>query len=658
MKKFIFLFSCFLILLFLDRLSSVSALIDALGGWFEFSYQGSTFTAILKTDWKHPSHPTGPEYQPGDVVDLYYTVYRCREYDANNPNSQPPCDGDSPDYFWSSPNNYLATYTLPGNWINWADQIPNSYGGCGRYQFDSTGYNHRTGRTPQGVLAGTTAPGPDRTSCPEDPTPTPTPTPTSNAPECDKSQLIMSVSPNPATVASNVTFSLSGTQGSTWIEDSWNGGVDCSGEFWGDKTCKGTAVGSFTWTHKWKNCAPNDCTITSAQCSKTKKFTVNPACPLPGIPTLLSPADNTVSTNTTPILDWTDVTIPSGCDSITYETQVKKKSASGPNVISKSNLTTSTCQAGSSCPFINGGIVPGFTYFWRIRASTSTGGGDWTNPWKYTVPSPTPTPTPTGIPPTGDNWWQVLDGDITAREGEIISKVPDGKHLIDKLISKSLTIARGSITTDPGTLSSSNWRATGSVITEPNITYQTLKEKILASVLPTHINELGGNQINTDSLLSGFADGEYYYSHVSDPTSTIDQPINVDGKKIVLFVDGNLTIKNKITLDDNSGFFMVLAGGNISIDPELGDGSYGNTAHLEGIYFANNDIDFTGEDSNRFIRIEGSVIGLHSIKNIQHRKKTDDQDHPSVQFVFRPDQVVLMPNSLSNSRLLWQETAP
>lgn len=94
------------------------------------------------------------------------------------------------------------------------------------------------------------------------------------APACDQSQLTMTASPNPVNINNNITFSLSGSQGSTNVLDTWTGGVDCSGGFWGNKTCKATKSGTFTWTHNWKNCAPNNCGITSSQCSKTFSFTV------------------------------------------------------------------------------------------------------------------------------------------------------------------------------------------------------------------------------------------------------------------------------------------------------------------------------------------------------------------------------------------------
>lgn len=101
-----------------------------------------------------------------------------------------------------------------------------------------------------------------------------TPQPTqaqAQAPACDANQLNMTFSQS----NNRVTFSLNGTQGSTWISDTWSDGVDCSGAFWGSKTCNVTKSGIFKWTHMWQNTAPNNFDIKSPICSKFIDYTVN-----------------------------------------------------------------------------------------------------------------------------------------------------------------------------------------------------------------------------------------------------------------------------------------------------------------------------------------------------------------------------------------------
>ncbi|MDP3988308.1 MAG: hypothetical protein Q8P80_04155 [Candidatus Levybacteria bacterium] len=124
-----------------------------------------------------------------------------------------------------------------------------------------------TEEVPIPTIAPTSTPGVNPTSPPISISP-------GQAPTCDSSQVAMSYSPNPGVSGSNITFNVSGNQGSTNTGDTWSGGVDCSGNFWGSKTCKANTQGAFNWTHLWKNCAPNNCAITSSQCSKILPYTI------------------------------------------------------------------------------------------------------------------------------------------------------------------------------------------------------------------------------------------------------------------------------------------------------------------------------------------------------------------------------------------------
>lgn len=111
------------------------------------------------------------------------------------------------------------------------------------------------------------------------------PPPPPQAPACDPSQVKMSVSPNPAKVGDLIIFTVSGLQGSTWIGDSWSGGVNCSGSFWGSKTCAATASGNnFGWTHTWQNTAENNFDIKSPVCSRTINFSIQGTPPPPPPP--------------------------------------------------------------------------------------------------------------------------------------------------------------------------------------------------------------------------------------------------------------------------------------------------------------------------------------------------------------------------------------
>lgn len=99
-------------------------------------------------------------------------------------------------------------------------------------------------------------------------------------PPCDPNQVDMQVSPQPVYEGQSVTFYVSGSQGSTWIDDQWWGGVDCVGTFWGTKQCKAVKAGTHTWIHTWRNTAENDFNTASNLCSKAVNFTVIPTAPV------------------------------------------------------------------------------------------------------------------------------------------------------------------------------------------------------------------------------------------------------------------------------------------------------------------------------------------------------------------------------------------
>lgn len=180
-------------------------------------------------------------------------------------------------------------------------------------------------------------------------------------------------------------------------------------------------------THSWTSYTCPNCQVDSgcveagvensdwrsSTCCSQPTATPTPAsCSKPGKPTLQSPNNNTNNIDRTPTFNWSDVNKPANCNSVKYDIQVKEGSATGTNIINKSDLANSTCTAGSApCQFVSGkNIVAGKSYFWHVRASTSKGNSGWTGFWKYTVtstgptntpaPSATVSPTPPGPTPT------------------------------------------------------------------------------------------------------------------------------------------------------------------------------------------------------------------------------------------------------------------
>lgn len=119
----------------------------------------------------------------------------------------------------------------------------------------------------------------------------------------------------------------------------------------------------------------------------TAQFIVDTTAPNP--PTLLTPANNALISDSTPTLDWTDVTENCGA---TYDTQVATDSAFANVVATGTNIATSQWDV---TPALGEG-----SYYWRVRARDGAGntGNYNTTPFKFTLDLTPPT-TPTLLAP-------------------------------------------------------------------------------------------------------------------------------------------------------------------------------------------------------------------------------------------------------------------
>lgn len=201
----------------------------------------------------------------------------------------------------------------------------------------------------------------------------------SNAPTCDSGQVQMSFSPSSSKVSETITFNVSGSQGSTHMNDVWSpdGGVDCSGPFWDKKECKAKKEGTYNWTHKWKNCAPNNCSVTSSECSKELSFTINPnpspttaSCPALGTADAPSELKYTCDTTNKKInLSWK---APSNSNVTSYSIRVDKNPTSW-NGNCSSPLEGDSCADPTTTSYTVENIDTNATYRVWIHSRDSCG---------------------------------------------------------------------------------------------------------------------------------------------------------------------------------------------------------------------------------------------------------------------------------------------
>jgi predicted phage tail protein len=127
------------------------------------------------------------------------------------------------------------------------------------------------------------------------------------------------------------------------------------------------ADGTYYWRVRVVDGAGNTSAWTAAW-----SFTVDIVTP--SVPALLYPANGTVTSDTTPWLDWSDVTDATG---VQYRLQVDNNADFSSPVVNKSGLTLSSRTLST--------LASG-TYYWRVMVVDGAGNASvWTSGWSFTV---------------------------------------------------------------------------------------------------------------------------------------------------------------------------------------------------------------------------------------------------------------------------------
>lgn len=234
-------------------------------------------------------------------------------------------------------------------------------------------------------------------------------------------------------------------------------------------------------------------------------------------------------------------------------------------------------------------------------------------------------------------WWQTKDGDVHA-DGSITSLIPliaitpPPKHLslVGDGGDPGVVSYGGSISLDAGSVSSKGWQAQ-TTYHEDEVNFDYLM-----------------NRLNVDTTVTFAAptlptDSKTYY--LNGP-SEIDG-VNIGTKKIVVFVNGDATVKGDITVD-NGGFFAVVAKGNITFNADVKE------AH--GFYLADNVLS-VASGSNLF-EGEGSFIGWNGVDLQRDLGASSFNITPSELFTFRPDLLINAPKEFLFTPFVFQEVAP
>lgn len=159
------------------------------------------------------------------------------------------------------------------------------------------------------------------------------------------------------------------------------------------------------------------------------------------------------------------------------------------------------------------------------------------------------------------------------------------------------------------------------------------------------------------------------YYHNGDLT-ILDPWSIAAGETVVIFVDGDLNVKNTV-LVELTGFLAFIVRGDIIFDANIGHvdptAPTANDSIVEGIYIANGilslpsrgaaaggDYKFVGEGT--FVGWSGVELDRNYDDNVTRR--TLNNTNPIEVFRYRPDFIVRAPDEMRVPRILWREVAP
>jgi hypothetical protein len=261
-------------------------------------------------------------------------------------------------------------------------------------------------------------------------------------------------------------------------------------------------------------------------------------------------------------------------------------------------------------------------------------------------------------------WWQVEDSDVTVVNGDIISPIPGTCSLpvcnpvfdIEgpggfpgvPMFSGNSDFSSG---VGPGVVSTAGWLADARYISLTNYSYAFFFRLVPGDAIRSSIATatITPNYLKNQGAIS--PDGYKWYFRTGD--LTLQGEPTIEGDKIILFVDGDLTIDGIIDLSKGSGFFMAISSGTITVNPGVSHPT-ASEPELEGLFVADQDfITATGSDP---LTIRGMVTAYGSV--ILNRNLTDNSQNPAELFNYAPDLLFNYPPSLTLKRTRWKEVTP
>ena len=291
-------------------------------------------------------------------------------------------------------------------------------------------------------------------------------------------------------------------------------------------------------------------------------------------------------------------------------------------------------------------------------------------------------------------WWQVLGGSAYAAQTSSVavrSYVPTfyctlpvcipyilGRDLADKLDSAGIAVTGGSAvdsSKDPGnqttnvTQRSTQTVATGTVTTKIKENYEYFYREYSLGLTPSE--DFAGHETDAQKPPSPPTGGKAAYYHDGDLTIQSQWQVS-SGEKIVVFVNGNLTLTDptgvaRLIQVDEGGFLAFIVKGNITADPSVGNNADLTSliANVEGVYIADGTLNVPSRGTaaggdERFIGA-GTFVGWTNVAIERDfddggARKLENNTKAAAVFLYRPDFVKNVPEPMTRSSYIWQET--
>lgn len=249
-------------------------------------------------------------------------------------------------------------------------------------------------------------------------------------------------------------------------------------------------------------------------------------------------------------------------------------------------------------------------------------------------------------------WWQIGRGNAIT-PGGVRSLIP----AVDPFIrDDSSSGFPGMVIYGTGTPDFSAGAGTGAVSSEGWLVQTAISANVYSynyfnalasgrtfSVLPA------GTSLRNNNFSSTPEDDGYRYLKVTGNAS-VSNKLNVNNaqKRVVVFVEGDLTIDNDISIDVTDGFLMFIVRGNIIVNP--------NVVELDGIFSVDGSFRTGTDGDDPQLVVTGSVVAGTLL--LQRDLLASNGSSPAEIFIYSPELVVNFPPALSDKHLVWREVAP